>query len=194
MLKDAITQFHKTIDTIEINKQLNGIVLDDGNHVTPVLEYELVDRAAAAKLLFQPLEGLEAFWVIQMRFDAIKHMVKLCHQRATPHYYKSRRELPLAESHIPLRLDLQTTPDAVNISQKGYLICAFCRWGRDVVGSHQQNHVFLRIDNLHIHIKRWHFEKVKAKKVVACPYPGCSAPIKSVMHFKSHAKHKHGLC
>src|SRR5437762_3299989 len=56
-LNQAIQEFHDTIDTIEINNQLQGIMPTEV--LTPsTMEYEIEERATAAKLFFKSLDNL----------------------------------------------------------------------------------------------------------------------------------------
>src|SRR5437667_719873 len=59
-LNQAIQEFHDTIDTIEINNQLQGIMPTEVL-VPSTMEYELEERAIAAKLFFKSLDNRDEY-------------------------------------------------------------------------------------------------------------------------------------
>jgi len=52
-LRETIKEFHKTVYTIKVDRQLQGTRPAD--ILAPTIEYELEERATIARLLFQPL-------------------------------------------------------------------------------------------------------------------------------------------
>ncbi|EDO04155.1 predicted protein [Sclerotinia sclerotiorum 1980 UF-70] len=64
LLAKTIKEFHKTVHTIEVDRQLQGILPAD--ILTPsTIEYELEERATIARLLFEPHTGLTEDQIIQ---------------------------------------------------------------------------------------------------------------------------------
>ena len=63
-LKAIHNKYFETVDTKEINNQLNRIILRKA-FILLTIEYKLVDRATAAHLFFKPVNNLEAFEVFQ---------------------------------------------------------------------------------------------------------------------------------
>lgn len=59
MLDAAIRDFHKSVDTVEVARQLSGKTATDVL-ARPVAQFELPERAAIANMIFQPLLGEEA--------------------------------------------------------------------------------------------------------------------------------------
>jgi hypothetical protein len=51
----------------------------------PAFKYELKERAAVARLLFMPLDGLDEDQIIQVRFELVENFVRLCKRQETPH-------------------------------------------------------------------------------------------------------------
>ncbi|KAG9240427.1 hypothetical protein BJ878DRAFT_409153, partial [Calycina marina] len=64
LLEKTIKEFHKTVHTTEVDLQLQGIRPAD-ILTPPAFKYELEERAAAARLLFMPLDGLDEDQIIQ---------------------------------------------------------------------------------------------------------------------------------
>ncbi|KAJ9641087.1 hypothetical protein H2199_005755 [Coniosporium tulheliwenetii] len=79
-LDQAILDFHDSIDTIEIDRQLNGIGAPDTLPQT-VEQYELRERAAVARLLCQPLDGLDEAHAMKLRSVFIRNLSSLCHRQ-----------------------------------------------------------------------------------------------------------------
>jgi hypothetical protein len=198
-LNNAIAEYHRTVDTIEINNQLRGIMPNDDEVLNPPdLTYELGDRARAAQLLYQPLGDLEASDIFQRRNEAIKCLARLCKLRESARWYKTKREASELESERcekKSRLEAKATGHnivASDLSEKT-LSCAFCWWSRQKIGPKSQYHVYPRIDNLEKHVERWHFKDKDVDEVTACPYPGCTAVLGSSKHFMNHAERVHCL-
>ena len=55
-LEQAIREFHDMIDTIEVNKQLQGIILLVEVLTPSAIKYKLKERATVAKLFFKPID------------------------------------------------------------------------------------------------------------------------------------------
>ena len=56
-LEKTIAEFHKTVHTAEVDRQLRGIRPAD-IITPPTFKYELEERGKVAKLLFKPLDSL----------------------------------------------------------------------------------------------------------------------------------------
>ncbi|KAI9868969.1 MAG: hypothetical protein M1813_002792 [Trichoglossum hirsutum] len=76
-LDRALQDFHDSIDTIEINKQLNGSATADVL-ISSTVQYELRERAAIMKLLSQQLDELDEENVLKIRTVFICNLAKLC--------------------------------------------------------------------------------------------------------------------
>jgi hypothetical protein len=95
-LNQAVRDFHGSIDTIEINKQLDGIIPAD-ILTQSIFQYELGERATIVKLLSQPLDGLDEGSALKIRTKFIRNLSKLC-QRQESRWYaaSSQKELSLS--------------------------------------------------------------------------------------------------
>ena len=193
-LKAVRDEYFETVDTKEINNQLNGIMPRKA-FIPPTVEYELADRATAAQLFFKPVDNLEAFEVFQRRIFLAKCLTRLCHQQESPRPYKARNvatNLQLEDTQkLPgIRPVIATKEPDMPVEG---LICGFCRWGKHPVPSKKRYHVYPRIDNLEKHVERWHFRGRGAYEVVGCAYPDCTAVLGSSKHFMGHAERLHRL-
>ena len=91
LLEKSITEFHKTVHTAEVDRQLRGIRPVD--IITPrTFEYELEERGKVAKLLFKPLDGLTEDQILQVRVELVDNLMGLCKKQETPHQYKAPKK------------------------------------------------------------------------------------------------------
>jgi hypothetical protein len=134
-LQEAIREFHDTIDTIEVNKQLQGLTPPTEVLTPSTIVYELKERATVAKIFFQSLYNLTERQVFQVRARLTRNLIKLCKRHKTPRQHKastSRNQPGNPQVNIPQAphksfkmddaiLDVKETPGSVA------LYCAFCR-------------------------------------------------------------------
>jgi hypothetical protein len=190
-------KYFETVDTKEINNQLNGI-MPQKTYVPPAVEYELLDRAAAAQLLFRPVDCLEASEVFQLRIDLMKCYTKLCFQQESPRPYKANGVAANLQQKITKPQSgpvlIQTIDEARPVDEpvEG-LICGFCRWDEKAIGPKKRYYIYPRIDNLEKHVGRWHFRNRGDDELILCPYPSCAAILGSPKHFMNHAERMHRL-
>jgi hypothetical protein len=203
-LNRAIQEFHDTIDTIEINNQLRGIKPTEV--LAPsTIEYELKERATAAKLFFQSLDDLDESQVFQIRAKLVRNLIRLCKRQETPRPYKAstprrRQHIAYEDGHVE---DIRGPNKAFqpDDTSKGFhkqsegtaLCCPFCRCDKEA-GPRKRNFSFARIDGLRKHIREQHLDPRVPNEELICPFQGCSAYLAGTMHFFNHSKHKHGLC
>ncbi|KAI9784184.1 MAG: hypothetical protein M1839_002690 [Geoglossum umbratile] len=90
-LDQALRDFHDSIDTIEINKQLDGITAADVL-TQQTIQYELRERATVAKLLSQPLDVLDEERALKIRVKFIRNLVRLCQLQESRRYAASRQK------------------------------------------------------------------------------------------------------
>jgi CRISPR/Cas system-associated endonuclease/helicase Cas3 len=74
-LEKTIEEFYKTVHTIEVDQQLQGIRPADLLS-PPSIEYELEERATVAKLLFKPLDGLPEDQILKVRIELVENLVR----------------------------------------------------------------------------------------------------------------------
>jgi hypothetical protein len=91
LLEKSIAEFHKTVHTAEVDRQLRGIRPAD--IITPPnFEYELEERGQVAKLLFKPLDGLTEDQILDVRVELVDNLMRLCKKQETPHQYKAPKK------------------------------------------------------------------------------------------------------
>jgi hypothetical protein len=193
-LKKAIDEYHERVDTIEINNQLKGIMPDTEVAILPNVDYELADRAMAARLFFTPLDTLDVSQVFHLRIDLVKCLTRLCPQRESPRVYqqKGRTRTRQVEGTEELpKSNFGTAVMDVDEPPEDALFCGLCRWTDEPIGPKQRNHTYARIDNLERHVRKQHFEGRATDQVTLCPYPGCLACLGNSKHFMSHRARAH---
>lgn len=90
-LEKTIAEFHKTIHTTEVDRQLQGIRPTE--MLTPsTFKYELEERGRVAKLLFKPLDGLTEEQILNVRIELVDSLVQLCKKQETPHQFKTPKK------------------------------------------------------------------------------------------------------
>ncbi|KAI9785532.1 MAG: hypothetical protein M1839_009273 [Geoglossum umbratile] len=189
-LSQAIQGFHNTIDTIEINNQLQGIMPTDV--LTPsTIEYELKERAAAAKLFFKSLDNLDESQVFRIRAKLIRNLIRLCKRQETPRPYKvstpRKRQRVSEEEYIDgaqkpnkaSRIE-DTIPDFQKLSE-GTPYSPFCRCDEEA-GPRKRNFLFARTDGLRKHIREQHLDLRGPDEELTRPFQGCSALLAGTMH------------
>jgi hypothetical protein len=90
-LEKTIAEFHKTVHTAEVDRQLRGIRPAD-IITLPTFKYELEERGKVAKLLFKPLDGLTEEQVLEVRVELVDNLMRLCKKQETPHQYKAPKK------------------------------------------------------------------------------------------------------
>jgi hypothetical protein len=83
----------------------------------PAFKYELEERAAVARLLFMPLDGLDEDQITQVRFELVENLVRLCKRQETPHQYKAKSRGRPKTRHLHGSTDAEDSDDA-DISQE----------------------------------------------------------------------------
>ena len=68
MAREDIADFHKTVHTAEVDRQLRGIRPVD-IITSPTFKYELEERGKVAKLLFKSLDGLTEDQILEVRVE-----------------------------------------------------------------------------------------------------------------------------
>ncbi|CAN9360413.1 unnamed protein product [Alternaria alternata] len=84
--ESAVREFHESIDTIEIARQLSGMAADKVLTL-PAVEFELRDRGTIAGMLFKPIQDDKG----RVRF--VRTLARLCHKQETrqPRTFKRKR-------------------------------------------------------------------------------------------------------
>ncbi|KAJ9654854.1 hypothetical protein H2201_008928 [Coniosporium apollinis] len=91
-LDQAILEFHDSIDTIEIDRQLDGINVPT-TPARPILQFEHRERATIARLLSQPLDELDEASATKLRARFIRNLASLCHRHESRQYKVSNKKI-----------------------------------------------------------------------------------------------------
>jgi hypothetical protein len=106
-LDKIIDEFHETVHTEEVDRQIQGIVPSPANLNSLTIEYELEERATVARLLFQPLDDLKLDQMFRVRVQLVQALVELCKRQETPHQFKksTKTPRPVEAADIPMDMD-----------------------------------------------------------------------------------------
>jgi hypothetical protein len=85
-LETVIREFHESIDTMEIARQLCGKAANEVLTL-PAVEFELRERSAIASMLFKPFQNDQA------RAKFVRTLAKLCHKPRSQNQSSERRRI-----------------------------------------------------------------------------------------------------
>ena len=207
-LEAAIREFHDSIDTIEIARQLSGKAATEVLTL-PAVEFELRERAAVASMLFKPIQDDKT----RVRF--VRTLARLCHKQETPQPKALKRKKvdfvvcedngSSSSSKRKKSVDgFEKTPpsqDGEKIletqSQQLYSIisphpvCLICIGNEEFSYERRMRHI-PRKDVLKKHVET-HFRLPELQSGLQCRHPNCSDILTDMMHFKRHALDVHGV-
>jgi hypothetical protein len=214
-LDQIIDNFHETVHTKEVDRQMQGINPSPADLNPCTIEYELEERATVARLLFQPLDDLKLDQMFRVRIQLVKALADLCKRQETPHQFKKPTKMPRAVKAADISMNMdQPTPSTSRLSVDAVvrpadlnhdtdesfdepvtpdLYCPFCKWGDEEVGPRKRDHVYARPDSLGRHIRDQHLVARDPNEGFDCPYEGCSAFLGGGMHFLNHTARQHKL-
>jgi len=215
-LAAAIREFHDTIDSIEIAKQLGGKAATEVLTL-PAVEFELKERATIASMLFQPFRGEE------MHVQFVSALIKLGHKQETrrpkavkrkmdmvvrPYnqvpspnkrsYYISTSSLYAFHQEDVAAKTEPTPPPHDEVLEELYpkvlgdLVCLICI-GNSERSDEWRLRRWERKDVLKKHIES-HFKDHKFRAEFSCRHPKChGVMLDGIMHFMRHALDDHGV-
>jgi hypothetical protein len=204
-LDKVIDEFHESVHTEEVNRQLQGILPATEVLNPPTFAYELAERAVVARLLFQPLEDLKLDQLFGVRIQLVKALAQLCKRQETPHQFKRSRTSKQVPEITCVRLKVENSPASaprpsevtvgntvIDINPTSGasphpgtdadLCCPFCKRGP-----------FARPNSLGRHVGNQHLAYAAANEGFPCPYEGCTAFLGGAEHFLNHTACQHGL-
>lgn len=91
LLEKTIKEFYEEVHAKEVAQQMPGILLAPSVLTPSTIEYELKERAAVGRLLFEPLDDLNEDEVIQVWIKLVQNLAQLSKRQETPHLYKALR-------------------------------------------------------------------------------------------------------
>jgi hypothetical protein len=213
-LESAVCEFHESIDTIEIARQLGGMAADKVLTL-PAVEFELRERGTIAGMLFKPIQDDKA------RVKFVQALAKLSHKQETrqPQAFKRKRGgLVACEANgssflnkrkkgtdsverSPLNQDGEVADEELDASQRENVlevqsqqlfptvaphpICLICIGNEEFSYDRRMRHIHRR-DVLKKHVET-HFRLAELQLRFQCRHPSCSHILEGMMHFKRHA-------
>jgi hypothetical protein len=208
--RDTRQEFFDSINTIEINKQLDPTFLgiDGDDWQLSQVEHELAERQAVSELICEGTFGFSDKAKMEYRLQTINALVALCYKRETPQRSKPDRTWGLSTGRripeqIPEQIHEQTLEGAfkpiigqmVRIPEQLPIICSndqciFCFFNQDW-SVNVQLHRFATKYKARDHVEKMRLWLYKDGKIL-CPDLECQGLIlEGEMHFKSHAAQKH---
>lgn len=219
-LESAIREFHESIDTIEIARQLSGKAAVEVLTL-PAVEFELGERATISGMLFKPIQDDKA------RVKFVSTLAKLCRKQETrqPKAFKRKRvdlvpceasgssfsnqrkkgadgfeKTPLEQVCKVVKEELDA-PRRENILEVGsrqlyptvlpHPVCLICI-GNEEFSYERRMRCIPRKDVLKKHVET-HFRIAELQSEFPCRHPNCSDMLVDMMHFKRHALDVHGV-
>ena len=219
-LELAIREFHDSIDTIEIARQLSGKAAAEVLTL-PAFEFELRERATIAGMLFKPIQDDR----VRVRF--VRTLARLCHKQETRQLKAFKRknvglaayeakgssfsnnrnkgtngiekrpinqdgEIVEDELDVPKRRKvLEVQPGTLYPTVLPYPVCLICIGNKEFSYERRMRHI-PRKDVLKKHVET-HFRLPELQSGFACRHPSCSNMLVDLMHFKRHALDIHGV-
>jgi hypothetical protein len=219
-LESAICEFHESIDTIEIARQLSGMAAAEVLTL-PAVEFELRERATIAGMLFKPILDDKA----RVRF--VRTLARLYHKQETrqPKALKRKRvgliayeangssfsnkrkkgtdgveKSPLNQDYeiVKEELDAQRRENVLEVRSRQLFsivapqpICLICI-GNEEFSYERRMRCIPRKDVLKKHVET-HFRLAELQSEFQCRHPSCSDMLVGMMHFKGLALDVHGV-
>ncbi|KAF1343436.1 hypothetical protein EJ07DRAFT_149673, partial [Lizonia empirigonia] len=202
-LDSVYNQFHESIDTIEIARQLSGKAAAE-ILTLPAVEFELRERATIAGMLFKPIQDDKA----RAKFAFKRKKVGLLACEANGSSFSNKRKkgtngfekspLNQACEIVKEELDAPRREDILEVGS-GQLyptvlphpVCLICIGNEEFSHERRIRHV-PRKDVLKKHVET-HFRLPELQSEFQCRHPSCSDMLVDMMHFKRHALDVHGV-
>jgi hypothetical protein len=198
--KNTRQEFFNTINTIEINKQLDPTFLDLGDDwQPPKVEHSLAERQIVADLMCKSTFGLSDEAKMEHRLQTLNALVALCRKREVPRRLKPDRTWGLSaveqiSEQIPQQIPEQIPQQILQQLQFPKTCsenqCIFCFWNSDYPNE-VRLHSFSTKYKACAHVEKKHL-KLYNDGLIPCPDPECQGLVlEGEMHFKSHASQRH---
>jgi hypothetical protein len=209
LLNKTINKFHETVHSAKVERQKRGI-LPSAEVLNPAtIKYELKERGAVTRLLFQPFDDMSLEKVSQVRIQLVDALVQLCRRQETPHQFKasrsSKRLREVNNFDKPCKrlkvhdfvidkedpsTDITLMDDTIQDTSVE-LCCPFCKCDVEA-GPRKGEHKYSRRDSWKRHIRGQHLTERAIDEGFDCPYEGCTAFLGTATQFLRHAEGQHG--
>jgi len=206
-LETAIREFHDSIDTIEIARQLSRKAATEVLTL-PAVEFELRERAAISSMLFKPIQDDKA------RVKFVRTLARLCHKQESRQPKTSKRKkvdfvvceegssssskrkksVDGFEKTLPSQDSekiLETQSQQLYPIMPPHPVCLICIGNEEFSYERRMRHI-PRKDVLKKHVET-HFRLPELQSGLQCRHPNCSDMLVDMMHFKRHAFDVHGV-
>jgi hypothetical protein len=197
-MEKALKDFFATINTEDVNKQLQGI-LPSTEVLTPsTIKYELEEQATVARLFLECHDDLKELELFQMRMEIIRNLIILCRRQEScwlstgiRHRIsnKDKSSMVVQTRSVATEIGHSVLDEQLRLST---LYCPFCRCDNEA-GPKKRYKLFSRIDSLRKHVQIQHLEYRRPDEGFNCPYQGCMTPLKGTIHFLNHTALQHSL-
>lgn len=184
--QESRQHFFNTIDTIEINKQLDPSLLDlnDKDWEPKTVEHCLEERRQLAELICKELSDLSDQAKFDHRIRTVDMLVALCQKREPP-----RRQKP---DHTWGILHEEVSKPAPFPTACARTQCIFC-FGNSGEPYEVRLRNYATIYKARNHVEL-HLKHYKLNEQIPCPDPGCQKAaivLDGQLHFMSHAARQH---
>jgi hypothetical protein len=220
-LDSAIREFHESIDTIEIARQISGMAADKVLTL-PAVEFELLERSTIAGMLFKPIQDDKT----RVRF--VRTLARLCHKQETRQskaFKRKKVDLVVCEANgpsssnkrkkgadgfvkSPLTQGGKSATEELDALQCGRImelpsrqlypiklphpVCLICI-GNEEFSYESRMRRIPRKDVLKKHVERHFRPAERLQSEFQCLHPLCSDMLIGMDHFKRHAFEIHGV-
>ncbi|KAF2194702.1 hypothetical protein K469DRAFT_547808 [Zopfia rhizophila CBS 207.26] len=192
----AVRDFHDSVDTTEIARQLSGNATIEVLTL-PTVEFEIRERATIAGMLFKPFKNNHA---------------RINKRKKTINSFNDTSNNPthgrMASDRVPQKTQggetVKLEPDASETDEVEAVqclhpypmvlphpVCLICI-GNDEFSYEKRMRPKPRKDVLKKHVET-HFQLPEYQKEFECRHPKCSAQLENMVHFKRHAYEIHGV-
>ena len=211
LLNKTIDEFHETVHSAKVERQMQGIMPSPEVLNPPTIKYELAERATVARLLFQPADGMSLEKVFQVRIQLVDALVQLCGRQETPYQFRVSRlgkrlrevddlDEPCKRSKVEYTVideddsfvDIPPVADSADVTTVE-LRCPFCKCDKEA-GPRKREHKYPRRDSWKRHVRGQHLTDQAVGEGFDCPYGGCDAFLGTATQFLRHAEGQHCDC
>jgi hypothetical protein len=219
-LKAVIRDFHSSVDTLEVARQLSG---KSASHVLtlPAAEFELPERAAIASMIFKPFSGEKAriqyVWMLARlsQLQEARRSKPLKRVALNSADESEQSTFPSAEHQdsqrgpgLLMSPKRRRTGTVTQLSCEGRApgekqysdvfpllldqpVCLICIGNKQFTDKRRLRHISRR-DLLNKHLET-HFRCKPYQQRFECRHPRCRDILEDKQHFKRHALEVHGV-
>jgi DNA-binding protein Fis len=148
----AIKDFFATINTEDVNKQLQRILLSTEVLMLSTIKYKLEEQATVARLFFECHGNLKELELFQMYMEIICNLVILCRRQESCWLSTRTQHRLLNKDESSKAIQAPEVAADIGLSeQMSTLYCPFCKCDKEA-GPKKHNKLFACIDGLWKHV------------------------------------------